>query len=175
VNSSDDSRIDCAIRYAEAGMDLEDSELLFRSRLFPVCAPNLTKSLPLRSPEDLQQHVLLHDRSMLEWQEYLQSCSVAIGVNARFGVIFSETALCLDAAVRGQGVAIGDDFLADMHLSEGRLVRLFDSDFLSKNAYYFVVPKTNARHPAVEAFRTWLFETIDRLRNRPDTFHGAYR
>jgi LysR family transcriptional regulator, glycine cleavage system transcriptional activator len=175
LNSLVDSRIDCAIQYAEAGLGLEDGEILFRSRLFPVCAPSLTKSLPLRSPEDLQRHVLLHDRSIVEWQEYLQSCSGTTSVNVRLGVIFSETALCLDAAVRGQGVAMGDDFLADMHLSEGRLVRLFDSDFLSKNAYYLVVPRTNARHPAVEAFRTWLFETIDRLRGRRDTLHGAYR
>ena len=168
LNSLDDSRIDCAIQYAEAGLDREDSEILFRSRLFPVCAPSLAKLLPLRSPEDLPQHVLLHDRSIVEWQEYLLSCSVTISVNARWGVIFSETALCLDAAVRGQGVAIGDDFLAEMHLSEGRLVRPFDSDFLSKNAYYFFVPQTNESHPAVAAFRTWLFESIDRLRSRRD-------
>jgi LysR family glycine cleavage system transcriptional activator len=168
LNSADDSRIDCAIQYAEAGLDLEDSEVLFRSRLFPVCAPSLAQLLPLRSPEDLQQHVLLHDRSMVEWQEYLQGFPVTININVRLGVIFSETSLCLDAAVRGQGVAIGDDFLAEMHLSEGRLVRVFNSDFLSKNAYYFVVPKINARHPAVEAFRTWLFESIDRLRGRRD-------
>jgi len=171
ANSSPDPRIDCVIDYAEAGLDLEDGEVLFRSRLFPVCAPSLAQSLPLRSPEDLRHHVLLHDRSIAEWQEYLQSLPTAIDVNVRLGVIFSETALCLDAAVRGQGVAIGDDFLAAMHLSEGRLMKPFDSEFLSKNAYYLVVPKTNARHPAVNLFRTWLFETIDRLRNELGVRH----
>ena len=94
-------------------------------------------------------------------------------VNVRLGVIFSETALCLDAAVRGQGVAMGDDFLADMHLSEGRLVRLFDSDFLSKNAYYFAVPEASTRHPAVDPFRTWLFRSIDRVRNKEGDLRGG--
>jgi hypothetical protein len=47
----------------------------------------------------------------------------------------------------------------------------FDSEFLSKNAYYLVVPKTNARHPAVNTFRTWLFESIDRLRNELGVRH----
>src|SRR6266403_3274582 len=31
MHSSDDSRIDCAIQYAEAGLELENSETLFRS------------------------------------------------------------------------------------------------------------------------------------------------
>jgi LysR family glycine cleavage system transcriptional activator len=175
LSSLDYSRVDCAIQYAEAGLDLEDGEVLFRSRLFPVCAPGLLQLLPLRSPRDLRRHVLLHDRSIAEWQEYLQSSSVTIDVNARLGVIFSKTALCLDAAARGQGVAIGDDYLAAMHLSEGRLVRPFDSDFFSKNAYYFIVPKTNPRHPAVDAFRTWLFESIDRLRREQSAPLGGGR
>ncbi len=73
ANSLPGRRIDCTIQYAEAGMELKNSEILFRSRLFPVCAPALMKTRPLRSIEDLQHHTLLHDRSIVEWQEYLQS------------------------------------------------------------------------------------------------------
>src|ERR1700734_3427527 len=119
-------RSDCAIQYADAGRKLENGEVLFRSRLFPVCAPSLMKTLPLRSPGDLKSHTLLHDRTFTEWEEYLESCSMTIDVGVGHA-IFGATALCLDAAVRGQGVAIGDDFLAAMYLSEGRLVRPFDS------------------------------------------------
>jgi LysR family glycine cleavage system transcriptional activator len=166
ANSLHSRRIDCAIQYAEAGTELKNSEILFRSRLFPVCAPGLMKKRPLRSPEDLQHHTLLHDRSIAEWQEYLQSCSKTINVDVGSGVVFSETAHCLDAAARGQGVAIGDDFLAAMHLSEGRLVKPFDSTRYSKNAYYFIVPKRGAKHPAVTTFRNWLFQSIRRVRRK---------
>jgi LysR family glycine cleavage system transcriptional activator len=171
--SLQDPRIDCAIQYAEAGLDLENSEILFRSRLFPVCAPSLAKMLPLRSPEDLQHHTLLHDRSTVEWQQYVQGCSMSIDINVGSGLIFSETSHCLDAAVRGQGVAIGDDFLAEMYLSEGRLIRVFDSSFLSKNAYYLVVPEPNATHPAIDAFRNWLLQSIYRVRNMQGDIPGA--
>jgi LysR family glycine cleavage system transcriptional activator len=92
---------------------------------------------------------------------------MTVDVNVRSGIIFSETALCLDAAARGQGVAIGDDFLAAMHLSEGRLMKSFDWAFLSKNAYYFVVSEASAGHPAVDAFRSWLFQSVDDLRSKP--------
>jgi LysR family glycine cleavage system transcriptional activator len=110
--------------------------------------------------------VLLHDRSFVEWQGYLQKCSSTIDVNVGRSAIFSETALCLDAAARGQGVAMGDDFLAAMHLSEGRLVRPFESALYSRNAYYFIAPKRGARHAAVAAFRNWLIQSIDRVRRR---------
>lgn len=159
-----DPRIDCAIYYDEAGLRLENGEVLFRSRLFPVYAPDLVQGPPLRTPEDLRHHVLLHDRTQAEWQEYIQICGIAADVNFRSGSVFSETADCLDAAVRGQGVAMGDDFLAGLYLSEGRLVKPFDYSFLSKNAYYFVAPHGTAKHPALEAFHDWLIRSIDRLR-----------
>jgi LysR family transcriptional regulator, glycine cleavage system transcriptional activator len=164
IHSLRDPRIDCAIQYAETGSEPESSEILFRSSLFPVCAPSLAKSLPLRSPEDLKHHVLLHDRSFVEWQEYLKKSSSKIVVSAGSSVIFSETAHCLDAAARGQGVAMGDDFLAAMHLSEGRLVRPFDSALYSRNTYYFIASKRSARQTAITAFRNWLVQSIDRVR-----------
>jgi LysR family transcriptional regulator, glycine cleavage system transcriptional activator len=163
LDTLQDSRMDCAIQYADAGLDLENGEVLFRSHLFPVCAPDSALLTPPRSLEDLRHHTLLHDRSITEWQEYLLSCSTAIDLDVSSGLMFSATALCLDAASRGQGIAIGDDFLAEMHLMEGRLVRPFESAFLSKNAYYFVIPKKATLHPAVDAFRAWLRESICRF------------
>jgi LysR family transcriptional regulator, glycine cleavage system transcriptional activator len=160
-----DPRMDCGIHYAEAGLKFENSEVLFRSSLFPVYAPDLLKGPPLRTPADLRHHAFLHDRTRLEWQEFTQSCGIEADANIGSGSIFSETAHCLDAAVRGQGVAMGDDFLAALYLSEGRLVRPFEHSFLSKNAYYFIAPHGVAKHTVLETFRNWLFEGIDRLRN----------
>jgi LysR family transcriptional regulator, glycine cleavage system transcriptional activator len=155
-----DPRIGCAIHYGEAGRDPEIGEMLFRSRLFPVCARDLMLQAPLESPNDLDHHFLLHDRSVTEWGEYLRSCGATIDLNVTTGIIFGETALCLDAAVRGQGVALGDDFLAAIHLSEGRLVKPFKSAVLSKNAYYFLVSERASPSPVVKAFRAWLLRSI---------------
>jgi LysR family transcriptional regulator, glycine cleavage system transcriptional activator len=165
LKSFDDPKIDCAIHYAEVGPDLPNRELLFRSTLFPVCAPAVMRANPLRSPEDLRHHKLLHDRSLLEWQELFRETSVATQISLDVGSIFNTTALCLDAAARGQGIAIGDDFLADIYLSEGRLIRTFDYSVLSDNAYYFVVPDGTAQHPAVEAFRKWLTQGVHAMRS----------
>jgi LysR family transcriptional regulator, glycine cleavage system transcriptional activator len=164
LNSLENVRIDCAIQYAEVGSSPEEGEFLFRSRLFPVCARGPIQHR-LQSPEDLRHHMLLHDRSTVEWQECIQGFSSAVDINVNSGVVFSETALCLEAAVRGQGVAIGDDFLGAIYLADGRLVAPFDSGFYSRNAYYFVAPKREAKHAAVTAFRNWLFQSVDRVRH----------
>ena len=162
-----DPGIHCSIRYAEAGLKFEDGEMLFRSSLFPVCAESLRRMRPLQSPDDLRHHVLLHDRSIAEWELYLRSCTTA-NINVSAGLVFSENSLCLDAAARGQGVAIGDDFLAASHLSEGRLIRPFGSALLSGNAYYLFVPDGASKHPSVSAFRTWLLRSIERQRHDPN-------
>jgi len=167
LKSFDEPKVDCAIHYSEAGIDLPNREFLFRSSMFPVCAPSILQATPIRSPEDLLHCMLLHDRTFLEWQEFFRETSVAAQINLNVGRIFNTTALCMDAAVRGQGVAMGDDFLADIYLSKGRLVRLFEYSLLSKNAYYFIVPDGPAQHPALEAFRRWLVQSIGATRDAP--------
>ena len=160
--SLDDPRISCAIQYAKAGRRISHGEVLFRSRLFPVCSEDLMKARPVKSLEDLSRHMLLHDRSTSEWEEYMRKYAVALQIDVKAGPVFKQTSLCLEAAVRGLGVAIGDDFLAAMFLSEGRLVRPFDMDLLSPNEYYFVEMESGTQHPALDAFRTWLFQTVTR-------------
>ena len=153
-------RATCAIHYATAGSTIENGEVLFRSTLFPVCCEAFHRLPPLRAPEDLRHHFLLHDRSVDEWTDFVRRGRIT-QINPRLGQVFSETAHCLEAAARGQGVAIGDDVLASVYLSEGRLVKPFGDSFLSKNAYYFMVPDRAARHPSVDVFRDWLRESIE--------------
>jgi LysR family glycine cleavage system transcriptional activator len=164
ISSQRRPTVHCAIRYAPAGVEFENVELLFRSRLFPVCSAALARTLPVKTVRDLGRHVLLHDRSMREWKEYLDSYGARADVDPRKGIVFSKSALCLEAAVRGQGVAMGDDFLAATYLAEGRLIRPFDSSLRSRNAYYFLVPAGAAKHPAVASFRSWLFSNVGRRR-----------
>jgi LysR family glycine cleavage system transcriptional activator len=164
LKTLEDPRIDCAVHYAAVGLELPSHTLLFRSSLFPVCAPSVIQATPMRSPDDLRHCTLLHDRTLVEWQEFFRETSVATQVNLTAGSIFSTTALCLDAAARAQGVAMGDDFLAYIYLSDGHLVRPFDYSVPSKNAYYFIVPDGSAPHPAVEAFRKWLIRGIGGMR-----------
>jgi LysR family transcriptional regulator, glycine cleavage system transcriptional activator len=58
------------------------STFLLRDAFFPVCSPALLEGMhPLRGPEDLKHHTLIHDRSMASesafptWRTWLQAAS----------------------------------------------------------------------------------------------------
>jgi LysR family glycine cleavage system transcriptional activator len=124
---------------------------LMRDESFPVCSP----ALRLRRLDDLKRHTLLHDDSHDGWARWLRQAK-ARGVDAERGPIFTDASIVLDAAVRGQGVALGRRVLAEADLAAGRLVRPFPGAIAVDRAYYLVCPERLADVPKVARFRAWI-------------------
>lgn len=152
----DQEGVDLAVRLGPGGWPGLEAEKLFDEEVFPVCSPALMAGPhPLTEPQDLQHHTLLHDDSLVHWRYWLRLAGVQ-EVEWTRGPRFSDSAHLLDAAVAGQGVALGQRVLAALDLSVGRLVKPFR--LVVRNAYGFhVVVKPGAlERPAVRAFRDWL-------------------
>jgi LysR family transcriptional regulator, glycine cleavage system transcriptional activator len=129
---------------------------LFGESLMPVCAPALLEgSQPLRRPEDLRHHVLLHEDDYTGWQLWLELAGIE-GVEARRGPILTDAAMVVQAAAEGQGVALGRTALAAWDIAAGRLVRPFDIGMPHNLAYYLVCPEASAERPRIAAVRAWL-------------------
>lgn len=143
---------DLAIRYGAGGWSGVVTERLVRVMDYPVCAPALAPAL--RQPADLRGQTLLHDESAQTWALWLVAAGVA-GIDATRGPRFHDVALALDAAMAGQGVAMGDDVLCARDIASGRLVRLFDVT-VTRNWYWLVMPEGRRLPPAAGAFRSWL-------------------
>lgn len=162
-------RMDCAVHYGRVHYGRDPwpglhAEPLFRSTLFPVCSPALARGEPpLRNPDDLRHHTLLHDCTTDEWYHFV-TLSGAHDVDCSSGLTFSESTLTLHAAASGQGVAMGDDFLCAAYFAEGRLACPFGPGFLSPNAYFFLAAKQALSSPRVKAFRAWLRDALARHR-----------
>jgi LysR family glycine cleavage system transcriptional activator len=60
------------------------------------------------------------------------------------------------AAMAGQGVAMGDEFICRSAMDLGHLVRPFDLNIQSSRAYYLVVSEAKADNQTVVAFSSWL-------------------
>jgi LysR family transcriptional regulator, glycine cleavage system transcriptional activator len=127
--------------------------------VFPVCSPKLLKgSQPLREPEDLKYHTLLHDQGMVEdWPTWLRTAGVT-SVDTSRGPSFSYSALLIEAAIAGQGVALGRGSMVALDLREGRLVQLFSVALKPEFSYWIVYPEATADKPKIADFRTWLLE-----------------
>jgi LysR family glycine cleavage system transcriptional activator len=155
------SPVDLAIRYGAGGYEGFFSRQLFYEEFFPVCAPRLLEGeQPLRRPEDLKHHTLIHvdyDRDLENWRDWPMWLAAAgvEGIDASQGLHFFQTDLALRAAYAGQGVALGTTALVVDLLEQGDLVRPFDLSLESPLGYFIVCPEESARRGAVAAFIDW--------------------
>lgn len=154
--------IDLGIRYGTGRYPGLTARLLFTEETFPVCAPALLDGPPpLRRPDDLRHHRLLHDWNLtagetwLAWSSWLQQLRLD-DVDPRHGLQLSDSMLLMEAAVRGLGVAIGRTSLAGDHLASGRLVRPFALTRPADFAYWAVCPEGSETRPRLRAFVDWL-------------------
>jgi LysR family glycine cleavage system transcriptional activator len=158
--------VDCAIRYGVGDWPGLISQRLFRTALLPVCSPMLLDGAnPLRRPENLAKHTLLHALDGADdWRLWLRAAGVE-GIDPTRGPKFDTIPLVLQAAISGAGVGIGRRQLVQGELAAGRLVAPFDLELPDECAYYFVAPEATADQPKLAAFRTWLLAEVARADN----------
>lgn len=168
------SRVDIGVRYGSGRYPGLVSERLFDDEIFPVYSPRMLNGRrPLKTPNDLRGHPLIHTEWAPEtghwpgWADWLRAAGVT-GINANKGLRFSDGALVIQAAVSGQGVALGSKALALDHLAAGRLIRPFELSLVTDFAYYILCAKKRAEEPDLAAFRRWVISEAQRQgKNRP--------
>lgn len=149
--------VDVALRYGGGDYPGHDSIHFMTEEAFPVCSPALVEggSYPLREPADLCHHTLIRDFTEDLWDNWLKLAGVT-GIDPRRGPSFNYLNMAIEAAIAGQGVALGRRAIVAGALADGRLVRPFDLAMPSASAYYFVCLAEAADRPKVAAFRDWL-------------------
>ena len=168
ISASDDvvdltkGDFDIAIRYGAGNYPGLAIELLLKNEVFPACSPQLLAAgPPLRTPQDLSAHALIHDQAIERdplvptWPMWLKAAGVK-DVPGTAGLRFNNIHLALDAAIAGHGVVLAYSAIAAADLAAGRLVRLFSLALPDQFAYYIVTASGALERPKVKAFRNWL-------------------
>ena len=156
--------------------DTSEVEIRFGTGLYPgyqvekmlapdyllVCSPALQGGdPPLRTPEDLSRHILMHDESIpaLEyrpsWDEWFRLAGVS-GIDSERGPRFSNSILAIEAVLEGQGLALLLAPQVEADVAAGRLVTPFPISMPSAYAYFLVMPKATSEQAVVRAFKDWL-------------------
>lgn len=157
----DRDEVDLAIRFGRGGHEAVVSEELFGEWVAPVASPAFMRSHQLRRPGDLARVCLLHDESMRRigrpptWSEWLRAAD-APAIEVDGGTVFDDSHLALQAAVEGQGVALGRLAYAVNELSQARLVLPFRQVIELDLHYHLLVPEIRADEPLIAGFRRWL-------------------
>jgi LysR family glycine cleavage system transcriptional activator len=149
--------VDAAIRYGRGQWPGVRADWLMADQLFPVCSPALLAGdRPLRCPEDLAQHVLLHSTNEDDWRLWLTAAGLPTDISKEHGVTFDLILMVVQAAIDGIGVAIGRTSYVQDDIAKGRLVVPFKFTLPSDAGFYLVSPAGRPDSPKLAAFRHWL-------------------
>ena len=139
-----------------------EAMLVVPATMTPVCSPRLLKNKTIATPADLAGFNLLHtspDRR--DWRIWLSEFSVD-DVDPMSGETFPVLDMAIQAAVLGQGIAMGDLTLLSDEIGGGKLVCPLSDLALRRDTedYYVYGPSARWNKPRVLAFREWLATVV---------------
>lgn len=155
-------QVDMAVRYGRGNWPGLRALWLMAEDIFPVCSPALLHAeKPLRRPEDLAHHTLLHATvSREDWQLWLTAAGLPTSLATRRGLSFDQSFMATQAAMDGLGVALGRTPYVETDIAAGRLVVPFDVVLPADAGFYIVAPEETADTPKIALFRDWLIGSV---------------
>lgn len=155
---------DAAIRFGRGRWPGLAATHLFDEEIFPVCSPQYRDRHPeLDGVEALRDQTLLYmDVGYTEWTDWTEWFRKQ-GVSAppaRRGLKFNTYTMVIQAAVAGQGVALGWRHLVDEFLEAGQLLRPIPDFQVADGAYYLVRPDDAPESAEVQRFVDWLLAEV---------------
>lgn len=151
--------VDAAIRYGRGQWPGLRADWLMADELFPVCSPSLLRGdKPLRCPEDLKSHMLLHtsNANSDDWRLWLTAAGLPADIARQPGITFDMIFMTIQAAIDGIGVAMGRTSYVQDDIAKGRLVVPFKIALPADAGFYLVAPEGRREAPKLAAFREWM-------------------
>lgn len=129
----------------------------------PLCAPALAARGDLQSPRDLPALPLIVTRdNRLSWEGWFRRQGVELDDGFTRTVQLDPSHVAIEAAVKGLGMVLESDVLAEDALRSGRLVAPFPGLGVSWTAYWLAIARGSAGRESVETVRAWLMESAAR-------------
>jgi len=154
-------RIDLAITLGTGEFPQHQRWRFVDEEIFPVCSPAfLAGSDGLADVQALTRATLLHleeryARPRLDWAGWLARFGVAMHRNTRL-FRFNDYSVVLQAAIEGQGVAMGWRHLVAPLIEQGLLVRPVPQSVTTDQPIYIVASRRGKLRPEAAHLRDWL-------------------
>lgn len=158
--------IPLAVRWGSGEWPEYDTVALKRGKICAVASPAYLAAAPAaEQPADLLRHTLIHldepFRPRPTWRDWFEALGLDISRNAGSlargeGLHLNDYALVLQAALDGQGVALGWRFLVDELLKAGTLVRLTSAVIDTDADFHLISPRRRELSDDALKVRDWL-------------------
>ena len=152
--------VDIAIRFGTGDWKGLRAIKLLDEEFFPVCSPGLNGGRLPKDPASMLSQPLLIDRN-LSWHAWFKSAGLKLNRDIA-GISFTDTNALMEAAVMGQGIALGRLSFTRSDILAGKLVRLSEHSLRVAYCHYAVYQIASECNPALVAFRDWLVEEARR-------------
>ncbi|MCE8021417.1 LysR family transcriptional regulator [Halomonas sp. MCCC 1A11036] len=155
--------VDVAIVFCDERTLAGGVPLLIREEVFPVCSPSfLQRHGPIENLEALSQAPLLaltaeQGQSWLDWPSYFEQLAGTSYLESP-ELTFNNYTLLIQAAIAGQGIAMGWHGLVDDLLANGMLVGLKALRLRSPRGYGLIDARSDPPGKAKRALQEWVLE-----------------
>ncbi|MCG8494136.1 MAG: transcriptional regulator GcvA [Sneathiellales bacterium] len=161
--------VDGAIRYGTGNWPDLEATLLATETVQPVCAPSLLQELDIKKPADLLKAPLLHADIAEDWAAWFKKAGVQ-GHDIPRGPKLGDDTANLQAALTGQGVALGRSLLVEEDLKAGLLVAPFSEKLAASYSYWFVAPPGGSK--SVSIVKDWIIQSFSSYLSVTDKASG---
>jgi DNA-binding transcriptional LysR family regulator len=159
VMDLDRDGMDLALRYCPDTAAPGGAVRLFSEILIPVAHPSLGVSA-IEEPAQLRRHVLIDyddsSRPWLQWKHWLRGAGHKTGTSGNGRLLFNQYDQVVQAALAGQGVALGRLALVGNLLAEGKLAVATARPPVTTDLGYWLLTRPGADSRALAAVRDWI-------------------
>ncbi|MGE0716867.1 MAG: LysR substrate-binding domain-containing protein [Alphaproteobacteria bacterium] len=152
-------RLDLGIYRGDGAWPEYDCTLLAPEEIYPVCSPDYRRGARVQSLAALARLDLIHleeaFRPRPTWSDWLAAEGMAWRDDGK-GLRLNDYALVLQAALEGEGVALGWHHLVEDAVRRGRLVRPVANRQVTGLGSHVVWPRRRGLSPTAARVRDWL-------------------
>lgn len=154
VDFAVDTDIDAAIRFGLGTWSGTYAEPLIDDLIFPVCSPAVAEQI--KSPQDLaRQRLMVEDLRYDFWTEWARAAGIDIS-DSVIDRLSDDFSVQIQAAMQGQGVALGRGLLATEALKAGHLVSPHPYAMRAKVKYFLVAPPERWQETKFATLAKWM-------------------
>ncbi|MFK5980811.1 MAG: LysR substrate-binding domain-containing protein [Rhizobiaceae bacterium] len=130
---------DIIIRYGEDQWRNGSSQLLIQEQLTPVMSPQLHARLPIHKASDVMKHTLLRSLHPFDWEVWANAAEIDIVHSS--SIQLTDFNIAIQAAIAGQGIALGRTQIIKDHLQSGTLISPCKLIVTSPSACYWLISR----------------------------------
>jgi DNA-binding transcriptional LysR family regulator len=161
VTDLDRDGMDLALRFCPDASAPAGAVRLFSEILVPVAHPSLGVTA-IEEPAQLRQHVLIDyddsSRPWMQWKDWLRGAGRKPGASGKGRLLFNQYDQVVQAALAGQGVALGRLALVGHLLAEGKLAVATRLAPVKTDHGYWLLARDDGGSRALATVREWIVD-----------------